>query len=124
MSVNKVLLMGNVCHTPQEFAEGKGIRFSLATNKKGYTTQEGKTIPDRTEFHNIVVFGGLVKVCRDYVRKGDKLYIEGELRYREYEGKDGAKKIAAEIYAEAIELLTPAPKTAPVEENDGLPFPR
>ena len=123
MSVNKVLLLGNVCHTPQVKADGKICTFSLATTKRGFTTQNGHEVKDRTEFHNLVVTGGLVKVCEQYVSKGDKLYVEGEIRYREYEGKDGTKKNATEIFVDTLEMLTLKQKPQAVED-DGLPFPR
>ena len=83
MSVNKVILMGHTGKAPdfREFDNGGCVAtFSLATTKRGYTTKDGRQIPERTEWHNVVLQNGLAKVANQYVKKGDKLYIEGELR--------------------------------------------
>ena len=140
MSVNKVTLLGNLCHDPivKAFESGQKVaQFSLATNKKGYTLQNGTTVPEQTEFHNIVVWGKLAEVAEKYLKKGDKLYLEGELRTRSYDDKNGgAKRYITEIYVSTFEMLTskptgagtPPPPTqgenpnpAP-KANDDLPF--
>lgn len=123
MSVNKVILLGNVCQDPvvRTFDKGgKVAQFSLATNKRAYKTKEGKDIPERSEFHNVVInMAGLAEVAEKYVQKGDKLYIEGELRTRTYDSKSGEKHYITEVYVSAMELLTPKrSSTEPTEPRD------
>lgn len=137
MSVNKVTLLGNTGKAPvfKEFDNGGCVAtITLATTKRGFTTKGGRQIPERTEWHNIVLQNGLAKVANQYVKKGDKLYIEGELRTRSYDDAQGVKRYITEIVATDMELLTPkttgagtqAPPTAPPapapEPSDDLPF--
>lgn len=137
MSVNKVTLLGNTGKAPvfKEFDNGSCVAtITLATTKRGFTTKDGKQIPERTEWHNIVLQNGLAKVANQYVRKGDKLYIEGELRTRSYDDAQGVKRYITEIVATGMEMLTPKtsgagtqappaapPAPAPEPWND-LPF--
>ena len=62
---------------------------------------------DRTDWHNVIFYRGLAKVVEKYVHKGDKLYVEGRLRYRSYDDKKGMRRYVTEIYADNMELLTP-----------------
>ena len=83
MSVNKVILIGNVGKDPDvRYLENNVCvaNFTLATTERGYTTQSGIQIPDKTEWHNIVVWRGLAEIAEKYVRKGTQLYIEGKIR--------------------------------------------
>ncbi|MCU4163354.1 single-stranded DNA-binding protein [Carboxylicivirga caseinilyticus] len=108
MSVNKVILVGNVGKDPEvrHFEnDGAVANFPLATTERGYTTRNGQEIPDRTEWHNIVVWRGLAKVVESYVKKGTQIYIEGKLRTRSYDDKDGNKRYVTEIYADNLQLL-------------------
>lgn len=92
----------------KEFDNGGCVAtFSLATTKRGFTTKDGRQIPERTEWHNIVLQNGLAKVANQYVKKGDKLYIEGELRTRSYDDAQGVKRYITEIVATDMEMLTP-----------------
>ena len=120
MSINKVILLGNLGHdvSYREFDNGQVAQFSVATTEKGYKTKDGKDIPDKTEWHNVVLVGGLAKVAKDYLKKGDKVYIEGKIRTRNYTNKAGEEKQIVEIVGTSMELLTPKPKTAPISEND------
>lgn len=139
MALNKVMLIGNVGHTPEvkENQNGKWATFTLATTDRAYTRKDGTQVEERTEWHNIVVNNGLVSIVENYVTRGSKLYVEGRLRSRKYTGKDGAERTVVEIIASGIELLTPKEKTpqsttqntptttpkpsAPVKDDD-LPF--
>lgn len=106
MSINKVILLGNLGKEPEIKAfdnGGKIASITLATTKKGFTTKSGTTVPDKTEWHNIVMFNGLADVAEKYLHKGSKVYIEGEIRYREYE-KDGQKKYITEIFCDNLEM--------------------
>jgi single-strand DNA-binding protein len=109
MSVNKAFILGRVGKDPQvsHINDTKKVSFSMATTDRGYTKQDGKVIPDRTEWHNIVAWRGLAEVCEKYVHKGDMLYIEGKITNRSWE-KDGQMHYITEIVAEVVELL---PKT-------------
>lgn len=110
MSINRVTLLGNTGKSPdfKEFDNGGCVAtFSLATTKRGFKTKDGKEIPDRTEWHNIVLQNGLAKVAKQYVKKGDKLYIEGELRTRSYDDAQSVKRYITEILATNMEMLTP-----------------
>jgi single-strand DNA-binding protein len=110
MSVNKVTLLGNTGKAPdfKEFDNGGCVAtITLATTKRGFTTKDGRQIPERTEWHNIVLQNGLAKVANQYVKKGDKLYIEGELRTRSYDDAQGVKRYITEIVATDMEMLTP-----------------
>ena len=110
MSVNKVILMGNVGKDPEykDFDNGGSVaQFTLATTQRGFTTKDGREIPERTEWHNIVLSNGLAKIAGQYVKKGDKLYIEGKLRTRSYEDNNGVKHFITEIYGYDMQMLTP-----------------
>ncbi|MEA4981957.1 MAG: single-stranded DNA-binding protein [Paludibacter sp.] len=147
MSVNKVILVGNVGKDPEVRYLDKNVavaNFTLATTERGFTMQNGTQVPDRTEWHNIVAWRGLAEIAEKYIRKGSQLYIEGKIQTRSWE-KDGIKRYTTEIYAESIQLLgkksetgeTHTPVTNPVhnapapddtqlppvsDEESGLPF--
>lgn len=108
MSVNKVILVGNVGKDPEirYFDNGSAVvNFPLATTERGYTAANGTQIPDRTEWHNVVCWRGLAKVAEQFVKKGTQLYIEGRIRTRSYEDQTGVKRYVVEIYADNMELL-------------------
>ena len=137
MSVNKVILIGNVGKDPDVRYLDNGVAvatFSLATTERGYTLQNGTQVPDRTEWHNIVLWRGLAQTAEKYVHKGDKLFIEGKIKSRSYDDQNGVKRYVVEIFADNMEMLTArsaqpqAPATPaqpqPVAEDptEGLPF--
>jgi single-strand DNA-binding protein len=108
MSVNKVILIGNVGKDPdiKYFDNGSAVaNFTLATTERGYTAANGTQIPDRTEWHNIVCWRGLAKVAEQFIRKGSQVYIEGRIRSRTYDDANGVKRFVIEIYADNLELL-------------------
>ena len=110
MSVNRVILIGNVGQDPRVkyFDTGSAVAtFPLATTDRGYTLQNGTQIPERTEWHNIVVWRGLADVVEKYVHKGDKLYLEGKIRTRSYSDQSGAMRYITEIYVDNMEMLSP-----------------
>ena len=93
MAVNKVILVGNVGKDPEvRYVESNVAvaNFPLATSERGYTTRSGVQVPERTEWHNIVLWRGLAEVAEKYVKKGTQLYIEGKLRTR-YQPRQNAK---------------------------------
>ncbi len=110
MSVNKVILIGNVGQEPSIRHLDKGIcvaQFSLATTERGYTLPNGTVVPEHTDWHNIVMWRGLAETVEKYVHKGDRLYIEGKLRPRTYQDQNGRDRYTVEIIADNMELLTP-----------------
>ncbi len=105
MSVNKVILVGNVGRDPEVRHLDKGVavaRFSLATTEN-YTAKTGEKV-STTEWHNIVAWRGLAEIIEKYVKKGNQLYIEGRLRTNTYE-KEGVKHYSTEIYADTMHML-------------------
>ena len=110
MSVNKVILLGNVGKDPEVRRLDSGIAvaaITLATSDRAYTLANGTQVPERTEWHNLVLWRGLAETAEKYVHKGDKLYIEGKIRTRSYDDNNGSKRYVTEIYVDAMEMLTP-----------------
>ncbi|MFZ7121744.1 MAG: single-stranded DNA-binding protein [Eubacteriaceae bacterium] len=120
MSVNRVLLIGFCGKDPEikTFENSKVANFTLATTEKGYTTKSGQQIPEKTEWHNIVVWGGLAKVVENYVKKGTQLFIEGKLRTRSWDNKDGNKRYTTEIYVDNLQLLGSGNNNNQSQNND------
>ena len=110
MSLNKVQLIGNVGKDPEVRYLDSGVAvatFTLATTDRAYTLANGTQVPERTEWHNIVLWRGLAETAEKYVHKGDKLYIEGKIRSRSYDDQNGVKRYIVEIFGENMEMLTP-----------------
>ena len=136
------MLIGNVGKEPVVHyydADQAVAQVSFATTEKGYTLANGMQVPDHTDWHNLVFFRGLAKVVEKYVHKGDRLYVEGRIRYRLYDDKQGKRHNITEIYVDDMEMLTsragasaptsapaPAPSSTPspaeTTENKDLPF--
>lgn len=138
-SVNRVTLLGNVGRDPEVkvLTGGNAVaEFSLATSKGGYTTKDGKELPQKTQWHRIKAFGAITSAIERYVKKGSTIYVEGRIEYSEYE-KNGEKRTMTEIILEDMSLLS-QPQAAPQptqqsafpqhqpmgapQYNDGLPF--
>ena len=110
MSVNKVILLGNVGQDPKVkyFDSGSAVAtFSLATTDRAYTLANGTQVPERTEWHNIVASNRWAEIVDKYLHKGDKLYVEGKLRTRTYTDQAGATRYVTEVYGGYFEMLTP-----------------
>lgn len=104
--LNKVMLIGNVGKDPDVRYFDNGVAkasFSLATTES-YKNKEGQRI-EQTEWHNVVVWRGLAEVVEKYVKKGDKLFIEGKIKTRSYDDKDGNKKYITEIFTDNMNML-------------------
>ena len=141
MSVNKVILVGNLGRDPEVrfTAGGKAVaRFSVATSEV-WNDAEGSR-QERTEWHNVVVWGKQAESCGQYLQKGRQVYIEGSIRSRQYDDKDGNKKYITEVIAQRVQFLgggrpggtgtqpresagaeAPGGAVAPAEEED-IPF--
>ena len=108
--MNKVMLIGNVGQEPEIRYVDSDVavaRLSLATSERGYTLQNGTQVPDRTDWHTVILWRKLAKIVEEFVHKGDKLYIEGRIRYVSFNDKQGVKRMATEIWAENMEMLSP-----------------
>ncbi|MCR4860234.1 MAG: single-stranded DNA-binding protein [Bacteroidales bacterium] len=112
MSLNKVMLIGNVGRDPNvRYLEGnnpgaqgrKVATFTLATTER-YRDRSGET-RENTEWHNIVAWGQPADVCERFVHKGTQLYIEGRLRTRKYTDSQGVEKYTTEINVDTLQLL-------------------
>ena len=106
MSINKVILVGNVGKDPVVRYFDKGVAkatFPLATSET-YTNQQGETITS-TEWHNIVLWRALAEVAEKTVKKGSQVYIVGKIKTRSYVDKDGVNKYITEILADTMLVL-------------------
>lgn len=118
MSVNKVILVGNVGRDPEVKYVDQDVpfaRFTLATSES-YRAKNGEKV-ETTEWHNIVLWRGLAKVAEQYVKKGSKLFIEGKITHRQYE-QDGVTKYFTEIVGNNMVMLdSKAPSENRTTEN-------
>ena len=135
--LNKAQVIGNLGADPKVSVLGntktKAATFTVATTEKGYATQSGTQVPDKTEWHNIVCFGKLAEVVEKYLKKGSKVFVEGKMRTRSYDDRQGIKRYIMEINAETIEMLDSRPSTQTAQQEqiienstrqkeDDLPF--
>ena len=121
MSLNKVLLIGNVGKDPdvRYFDNGQAVaNFPLATSERGYTLANGTVIPERTDWHNIVVRRDQVAFVEKWVRKGSGLYVEGKIRTRSYDDPNGTKRYVTEIHADRVEFYNTGSRPADTSMNN------
>ena len=107
MPVNKVILIGNVGRDPEvRYLDNNTpvASFSLATTEV-YKNKNGEKVKN-TEWHNIVLWRGLAQVAEKYVKKGNMLYIEGKIRTRSWDDKDGNKRYTTEIVGDNMQMLS------------------
>ena len=110
MSLNKAILIGYVGKEPNIRYVDNGVctaAFPLATTTPGYTLPNGTQVPERTEWHNILLWRKIAETAEKYVHKGDKLYIEGEIRTRSYQDKKGITRYVTEIWGKEMEMHSP-----------------
>ena len=109
MGGNKVILLGNVGADPTiRYVETRPVAtFTLATTERAYTSASGAQIPERTEWHRIVMWDGAAETAEKYIRKGTRLYIEGKLRTRVWEDRNTIKRNVTEIIVDTFEILAP-----------------
>ena len=114
------MLIGNVGRDPEIHyyeADQCVASFTLVTTERGYTLPNGTSVPDHTDWHNIVLFKALAKYAEKYIHKGDKLYVEGRVRYRSYDDKKGVRRYVTEIYGDNLEWLSAPRKAENVSEE-------
>ena len=112
-TLNKVMLIGHLGdEVKMHYFEGGGSigRFPLATNET-YTSKTGEKVTN-TEWHNIVVRNKAAEVCEKYLKKGDKIYIEGRIKTRKWQGDDGNPRYSTEINVDEFTFLTPRGETS------------
>ena len=140
-TVNKVILIGNLGDDIKMhyFDDSNSVgRFSMATSESYTNKQTGERVTN-TDWHNVVVRNKLAEICEKYLSKGDKVYVEGKLKNRQWE-QDGVKRYSTEIHVNEMTFLTTkkslennnnppqnqnpstSPKSTTTEENDDLPF--
>ncbi len=114
--INRVILVGHLTRDAESTSGPSTTltRMRLATNT-AWRDAEGNR-QESAEFHNLVAFGKLGEICASYCLKGRRVYIEGRLRTREYDGSDGLRRTTTEIVAETVKLL----QRAPGEPSNGL----
>ena len=113
------MLIGNVGKEPEVRYVDQGqpvARITMATTERGYTLQNGTRVPDRTEWHNVILWRKLAETVERYVHKGDKLYIEGRIHYASYDDKMGKRQYYTELWADNMEMRSPRP-TSNVERG-------
>ena len=128
--VNKVILVGNLGKDPEVRYLDNGVavaNFSLATTEN-YKNKEGERV-SQTEWHNIVLWRGLAEVAEKWLKKGSLVYVEGKIRTRKWEDKDGNNRYSTEILGDNMTMLGGKPSSDnPVEvapatdKEDDLPF--
>jgi len=105
--VNKVILVGNVGRNPEvSFVERRPVAtFSLATTERAYRSANGAEIPERTEWHRIVMWDHDAEIAERYITKGTKLYVEGKLRTRQWQDNNAIQRTVTEIYVDFFDIL-------------------
>ena len=124
MSLNKVILIGNVGKDPdvRYFDSGTAVaNFPLATSERGYTLANGTVVPERTEWHNIVVRRDQVAFVEKWVKKGSGVYVEGKIRTRSYDDQSGVKRYVTEIHADRIEFYNTGTRPADYKYRKWFP---
>ena len=107
-TINKVILIGHLGDEVKMhyFEGGNSIgRFPIATNETYTNRQTGEKVTT-TEWHNIVVRNKLAEICEKFLSKGDKVYLEGRIKTRQWEGQDGGKRYTTEIHVADMTFLT------------------
>ena len=132
MNLNKIFLIGNLTRDPELRAlpSGKNVAsFGVATNR--FFTDKAGQKQQETQFHNIVAFGRLADIIKQYLNKGSLVMIEGRLQHRSWDGQDGQKKYRTEVIAESLQLgprssgariQEAAPQKEPKEELDTIEY--
>tara|TARA_A200000113_G_scaffold201666_1_gene195578 strand:+ start:1151 stop:1552 length:402 start_codon:yes stop_codon:yes gene_type:complete len=130
-TLNKVMLIGHLGDEVKlrYFDNGGCIgRFPLATNESYTNKQTGEQV-NNTDWHNIVLRNKAAETCEKYLNKGDKLFVEGRIKTRKWQGDDGNPRYSTEIHVDEFTFLsnrpkdsTPQEQNSPVDGDDDLPF--
>lgn len=121
--MNKVFLVGRLGQDPEIQFSGNGLpicRFSVATGDS-YKDAKGERV-NKTDWHNVVVFGPFAEVCQMNLEKGHLVSVEGKLETRSYDAKDGTKKYSTNVVAAKVEFLTTRPKSKGSDSKTQIDF--
>lgn len=141
-SVNKAIIVGNAARDAETRygANGGAITNVTIATTQSWKDKNGGDKKEETEWHRVAFFGKLAEIAGEYIKKGSPVYVEGRLRTREWEDKDGVKRYTTEIVAEQMQLLgkrgestqeeAPPPKAKPAskkpatvdDDSDQIPF--
>lgn len=113
-SLNKAILIGNLGKDPEMRYTPSGAavcNFSIATTERWKNKDNGQ-LEEKTEWHNIVVWGKQAENCKEYLAKGRMVYIEGRLQTRSWEDKEGHKRYTTEVIAQTVQFLSPRGATS------------
>lgn len=117
--INRVTIVGRLTRDPEVHDTASGGRLS---NLRIVTDEVRKDADgnrkEEVQYHSVVAFGRLGEICADYLRKGRLVYIEGKLRTREWDGKDGLHRYTTEIVADTMKMLSPKPSDDPAVEAE------
>lgn len=105
-SLNRAMIIGNLTRDPEvrKTSTGQSVcSFSVATNRN-WTGQDG-TKQEASDFHNVVAWGKLAEICGQYLTKGRKVYVDGRMQTRDWEGQDGVRRYRTEIVTENMIIL-------------------
>lgn len=117
--VNKVILIGNLGQGPEVKFMPSGsavVNASLATSETWKDKQTGQP-QERTEWHRVVFFNRLAEIAAEYLKKGSKVYIEGSLRTRKWQGQDGQDRYTTEIVVSEMQMLDTRSPAASVDQG-------
>ena len=106
-SVNRVILVGNLGADPEKrFLPSGGVvtNFRIATSDARKSRETG-IVNEHTEWHRVVLFDKLAEISAQYLNKGSQVYVEGKLRTRKYQGKDGTEKSVTEVIADDLQFI-------------------
>jgi len=124
MSLNKVLLIGNLTRDPELRSTPSGqsvANFGIATNRVWKDPQTGER-KEVVEFHNIVLWRRLAEIAGQYLRKGSKIFLEGRLQTTSWQDQSGVKKYRTEIVAENMQMLDRKPPASPAGGQGSAPY--
>ena len=114
--INRVTLVGRLTRDPEVHDTATGghlVNMRLVTTE--FRKAEDGTRKEEVQYHSVIAFSKLAEVCADYLRKGRLVYIEGKLRTREWDGKDGIHRYTTEVVADHMQMLSPRP---PEDQDD------
>jgi single-strand DNA-binding protein len=120
--INRVIMVGRLTRDPEVHdttSGGKVSNLRLVTSE--YRKSEDGQRREEVQYHSVVAFGRLGEICAEYLRKGRLVYIEGKLRTREWDGKDGIHRYTTEVIADTMQMLSPRPAEDGNGVGDGLP---
>lgn len=108
--MNKIILIGNLGRDPEMSYTNNGTavtKFSLAVSKRFAQSSTGERPQDDTDWFNITAFNKLAETCNTYLRKGNKVYVEGRLSVRKYNDREGIQRTSVDVTINEMEMLTP-----------------